>query len=100
MKQDDDGYELLLRRRETEDVPLRIPAEALDSIRRVAASRDLSPEALLRLYVGQGLRRDLSREFGDRVLETAARVLTRHIESKEEISEIIREIQASAVVSA
>jgi hypothetical protein len=88
----DEVFELQLSPRETEEVSLRIPGETLASIRRVAAKRGMSPEALLKLYVGQGLRQDLSREFGDRVMATAARVLTRHIKSEDEVSEIIRSV--------
>ncbi len=99
MKADDD-FELRVKPRETELMSIRIPADTLASIRRVAASRDMSSEALLRLYIGQGLRRDLSKEFGDRVLATAAQVLPRHITSDEEVSAIIREIQLDAVTTA
>ncbi|HEV3052535.1 MAG TPA: DUF433 domain-containing protein [Longimicrobium sp.] len=41
---------------------LSIPTDTLDLIRRMASIRDMSPEALLRFYVGQGLRRDAAKE--------------------------------------
>ena len=99
MKTDED-FELRLRPRKTTEVSLQIPEETLVSIRRVAAKHGMAPEALLKLYVGQGLRRDLSKEFGDRVMATAARVLTRHIKSEEEVSEIIHEIRVGAAATA
>jgi hypothetical protein len=49
-------------------------------------------EALVKFYIGQGLRQDLAKLFSDRVLETTAQVLARHIQSEEEISTIIQEI--------
>ena len=39
------------------------PVKALASIREVAAERDMSPEALMKLYIGQGLRQDIARRF-------------------------------------
>jgi len=83
--------------RAKETVSIEIPKDTLDSLKKVAASRDMSYQALLRLYIGQGLRQDLAKLFADRVLETAAQVLTRHIQSEEEVSAIIREIQVEAV---
>jgi len=54
----------------------------------------MSLAALLKLYIGQGLRQDLAKSFSNRVLEVTEQVLLRHIQSTEEISYIIREIQA------
>ncbi len=85
-----DQPELRIRPREAETVSLKVPSDALASLDRVAASR----EALLKLYVGQGLRQDLSKQYAERVLATAATVLARHLESREEASAILREIQA------
>lgn len=54
----------------------------------------MSVEALLKFYVGQGLRQDLAKLFSDRLLESTAQVLARHIQSEAEILAIIQEIQA------
>ncbi len=90
--------ELRIRPRETEEVLLRVPRDALESLDRVAAHRDMSREALLKLYVGQGLRGDLSKQYAERVLLTAANVLARHLGSREQAAEILREIQAESSV--
>jgi transcriptional regulator of met regulon len=74
-------------------VTISIPKDTLRSLKKVATNRDILVEALLKFYVGQGLRQDLTRLFSDRVLETTAQVLARHIQSEEEISAIIREIR-------
>ena len=60
----------------------------------MAANRDMSYEALLKLYIGQGLRQDLTKMFSNRILETTAQVLAKHINSEAEISSIIEEILA------
>jgi hypothetical protein len=93
----EEEFDLKFRPRETETVSIDIPKDTLTSLNKVAASRDMSVQALLKFYIGQGLRQDLARLFGDRVLETAEQVLAKHIDSKEEISSIIREIRSEAV---
>jgi hypothetical protein len=93
MKKDNDEGEFKIRPRPTEVVTVDIPKETLESLKRVANSKDMSYQALLKFYIGQGLREDLARLFADRVLETTAHVLARHIESPDEVSAIIREIQ-------
>jgi hypothetical protein len=76
MKKDDErvatteeGFELRLRPRPTTSVSLQIPVDVLASLEKVAASRDMSPQALMKLYLGQGLRQDLAKQFADRVLD-------------------------------
>jgi hypothetical protein len=97
MNKSDKEFELRLRPRVTETVSLEIPADTLESLKKVAASRNMSMEALLKLYIGQSLRQDLAKLFSERILDTTAQVLARHIESEEEISAILREIRGEAV---
>jgi hypothetical protein len=66
MSDPDEITNLVFRPRPSEGVVLSIPLDALASIREIAAERDMSPEALLRFYVGQGLRQDIARRFGAR----------------------------------
>ena len=73
---------------------MEMPTEVLDSLNQVAANRDMSVEALLKFYIGQGLRQDVASLFGTRVLETTEAVLARHISSEKEINSIIEEIRA------
>jgi len=94
MKKPEEELKLQLHRRSKETVSLEIPKDTLDSLRKVAASRDMSLEALLKLYIGQSLRQDLAKLFSNRVLEATTQVLARHIQSEEEISTIIEEIRA------
>jgi hypothetical protein len=84
------------RPRPSEPVTLSIPSDTLELIRRVAATRDMSPEALLKFYIGNGLRQDAARLFSERIMETTAEVLARHIPSEEERSAILREIRGEA----
>ncbi|MEH2149331.1 hypothetical protein [Nostoc sp.] len=98
MNKHDEELELHLKPRTSETVSIKIPTEALESLKKVAANRDMTLEALLKFYIGQSLRQDLAKLFSERVLESTAEVLARHIESKEEILTIIQEIQAEATL--
>jgi hypothetical protein len=89
----EEGFELRLRPRPADDVIIRIPKDTLASLQKIAESRDMAVEALMKLYVGQGLRNDLAKQFGERVIEKTAQVLSRHLKSKEEISAILEEIR-------
>lgn len=96
MKMREQKAEFQIRPRPTETVSLEIPIDTLESLKKVAAKRDMSHQALIKFYVGQGLRQDLARLFGDRILETAAEVLAKHLQSEEEVSAILEEIRVAA----
>lgn len=96
MKDTEEITNIRLRPQVTEAVSLPIPVDTLELVQRVAATRDMSPEALLRFYIGQGLRQDSARLFSERIMETTAEVLARHISSEEERSAILREIRGEA----
>lgn len=49
---------LHIRPRPTETVSIKIPTDTLKSLQKIAAIRDMSVEALLKFYIGQGLRQD------------------------------------------
>jgi len=97
MKKPEEEPQLSVRPRETDVVTLAIPKDTLASLRQVATQREMSEQALLKFYIGQGLRQDLARLFGDRVLATTAHVLARHLQSDEAIAAIMREIREEAV---
>lgn len=93
MSQPEFPTELHFRPRATTTVPLNIPSDTLEELQQVAANRDMSVEALLKLYIGQGLRHDNAQRFADRVLELTAQVLARHGQSQEQVDAIVREIR-------
>jgi hypothetical protein len=96
MSKPDEVTDLRFRPRAAENVTLSVPANTLAALREVAELRDMSTEALMKLYIGQGLRQDTARLFSERILETTARVLARHISSEKERTAILREIQGEA----
>jgi hypothetical protein len=94
MNKPEEELTLQLHPRPKQTVSLEIPSDTLESLKKVAASRDMSLEALLKFYIGQGLRQDLAKLFSNRILEATAQVLARHIQSEEEISDILQEIRS------
>jgi hypothetical protein len=85
---------LKVRSRPTTTVAMEIPTDTLESLNKVALHRDMPLSALLKFYIGQDLRQDLTKLFSDRLLEATAQVLARHLHSEEEVSTILREIQS------
>jgi len=90
----EEEFTLQLHPRTQETVSLEIPKDTLDSLKKIAQNRDISTVALLKFYIGQGLRQDLAQLFSNRVLEATAQVLARHIQSEQEISDILPEIRS------
>ncbi len=97
MKKSETGDALRFRPRDAESISISMPKDTLATLKKVAAQRDMSLQALLKLYIGHGLRQDVSRFFGDHVLETAAQVLTKHLRSEREVASIMREIREESV---
>ena len=63
---EEEEFTIKVHPRIQEKVSLNIPTDTLASLKKVAASRDMSCEALLKLHIGQGLREDLAKSFESR----------------------------------
>lgn len=97
---DSDSVELRVRPRESEILTLRLPKTVLQSLGRVMVKRSMSSiEALVRFYIGKGLRQDLSQLFSEQMLDTTAKVLTRRF-GTEQADEAMREIRQAAADAA
>jgi hypothetical protein len=94
MSQPEFPSELKLRPRPSTTIQLKVPTDTYENLERIAAARDLSVEALMKLYIGQGLRQDLAQRFADQVLDLTAQVLARHGQSPEQVEAILREIRS------
>jgi transcriptional regulator of met regulon len=94
MNNPEEKFILQMHPRLQETVSLNIPKDTLESLKKIAESRDMSCEALLKFYIGQGLRQDLAKLFSNRVLDATAQVLAKHIQSEAEISDILQEIRS------
>lgn len=58
----EEGFALKFYQRETKAVSLKLSTDVLSTLKKKAEERDMSFEALLRFYISQGLRTDLSTE--------------------------------------
>ena len=61
MNKPEEEIKLHLRPRAVEMVSIEIPKDTLESLKKVAVSRDMPIEALLKFYIGQSLRQDLAK---------------------------------------
>ncbi len=93
----EEGFELKVRPRNSKPVTIHIPADTLSSLEKIASGRDMSVEALLKLYIGQSMRQDVAKLSTDRVLEKTEQVLSKHLKSQKEVSEILKEIRVEAI---
>jgi hypothetical protein len=57
---DGEQVQIRWRPRETDTVTLKLPKSAIASLQKVAETKEMSVDALLKLYISQSLRRDLS----------------------------------------
>ncbi|UBF27909.1 hypothetical protein K9N68_08430 [Kovacikia minuta CCNUW1] len=87
------NLELRVHPRESETVSIQIPKDTLDSLKKVAAQRDMPLEALLKFYIGKSLRQDISQLFANQVLDSTAKVLARYHHSEDEVAKILQEIR-------
>ncbi len=96
MSQPEFPDELHVRPRPTTTVTLSVPSDTLATLQEIASSRDMSVEALMKLYIGQGLRHDVAQRFAGRILDLTAQVLARHGQTKEQVEAIVREIRSAS----
>ncbi|MEA5512054.1 hypothetical protein VB715_19970 [Crocosphaera sp. UHCC 0190] len=56
---------LNIKSRPSESVSIAIPKDTLESLKKIADNQDMSLEALLKFYIGKGLRQDLAKLSSD-----------------------------------
>ncbi|CCQ58390.1 MULTISPECIES: hypothetical protein [Crocosphaera] len=52
---------LKIKPRPSENISISIPKDTLKSLQTIADNQDMSIEALLKFYIGKGLRQDLAK---------------------------------------
>ena len=81
--------------RKAETLSVLVPENVMKSLKKIADRRGTTIDALVRLYIGQCLRKDLSDLFKNTVLERTEEILRQHLSSEEEIIGIMQEIRSS-----
>ena len=85
---------------ESESVAIELPKTAIASLEKVAQNKDMSVKALLKFYIGQGLRQDLSDLSANHLLDAVAEVLSDRLGSQADADAVMREIhQRSAQIA-
>ena len=62
MKKNSKEFDLKLHPRPKEAIALDIPKDTLELLKKIADTREMSVEALIKFYIGQGLRQEISNE--------------------------------------
>lgn len=77
------------KERPTTSITMRMPVDVLEDLRKVAAYKGMSGyQALIKYYVGQGLREDLQQMRKNNLLKTIEDILEREKVTPEVIAEI------------
>ncbi len=97
MNNPDETFELKINIRSSEAVTIKIPTDTLVSLQAIAGKKDMSIEGLIKFYVGQGLRADLTQLRADQTLSTAQQVLSEHLKSGEAAAKIVDEIRQRSI---
>jgi hypothetical protein len=92
--------ELKVNVRFSEAVTVKIPIDTLAALRAIASKKDMSLEGLIKFYVGQGLRADLTQLRADQTLNTAQQVLAEYLNSGEAAAKLVNEIRRRSITGA
>jgi len=66
-------------------VSIRIPLDTLEQLKQVAIDRDLGYQSLLKLYIGEGLHRDVAELHKDSLLNKTENLLRKHLDDDKKI---------------
>ena len=84
---------LKLHRRPSKPVSIRVPLDTLEQLKVVASQKELGYQSLLKLYIGEGLRRDLMEFSQDNLMAKTLTVLRKHIPDKKKVMAIERNLK-------
>ena len=87
---DGEQVEIRWRKAESESVAIELPKTAIASLEKVAQNKDMSVNALLKFYIGRGLRQDLSDLSANQLLDAVAEVLNERLGSQADTDEVMR----------
>ncbi len=85
--------DLTLRRRPSKMVSIRVPKDTLEQLKLIAAQKELGYQSLLKLYIGEGLRRDLTEMSRDHLIAKTLSVLRKHIPDEKKVAKIERNLK-------
>lgn len=89
---------LKIRPRPSRMVSIRIPQDTLEALKKVASHKDMAYQALIKFYLGQGLRADLASLHSQRVIDAASEILRRHVKSPGKVFTIVEQIRKATAL--
>jgi len=84
---------LVLNRRPSKMVSIRVPEDTLEQLKLIAAQKELGYQSLLKLYIGEGLRRDQTEISRDQLVNKTVAVLKKHISDNKKVAAIERSLK-------
>lgn len=87
---------LEIKERPSQMVSIRIPLDTLEQLRQVAASRDLGYQSLLKLYIGEGLRKDIATMDKQNLLTETENLLRKHLGDDRKLKTILGKLKKVA----
>jgi hypothetical protein len=88
---------LEIKERPSKMVSLRIPLDTLEQLKEVAASRELGYQSLLKLYIGEGLRKDLTTMKTHTLINKTENLLRKHLNDDRKLHSILRKLRKATV---
>lgn len=81
--------------RPSKSITMRIPVDVLEDLKRVAPFKGVTGyQGLIKLYIGQALRKDLAELQEAEAADRARRVLEKHTVAAEVIEEVVAAVKA------
>jgi len=77
-------------------VSIRIPLDTLEQLKQVAADRDLGYQSLLKLYIGEGLRRDIKELQKNTLLDQTENLLRKHLDDDKKLKTILKQLKQAS----
>ena len=91
--------QLEIKERPSKMVSIRIPLDTLEQLKEVAVSRELGYQSLLKLYIGEGLRRDITEMKKHTILNETENLLRKHLDDDKTVNTILRKLKKVATTS-
>jgi hypothetical protein len=98
MKKGEYMKKLEIKERPSKMVSLRIPVDTLEQLREVAESKDLGYQSLLKLYIGEGLRKDLSAMKTHSLMNETENLLRKHLGNDRKLNTILNKLRKATKV--
>ena len=89
---------LEIKERPSKMVSLRIPLDTLEQLKVVAASKELGYQSLLKLYIGEGLRKDITTMKANTLINKTENLLRKHLDDDRKLHTILKKLRKTTEV--